>query len=127
MSTEIIKQIMEHTGASRTTAYTWVKSGKIPAEKCIQIEKGTNCTTTRYDLRPDLFSYNHLDTLLSDCLINHFKGESELAISVMTYVKLRQPDLYDLILNQIKETKLGEEYISNMALYGHHHAKNSNR
>ena len=33
----------------------WRKRGKVPADRCIAIERATNGAVTRYELRPDVF------------------------------------------------------------------------
>lgn len=33
----------------------WRKRGKVPADRCLAIEKATNGQVTRYQLRPDVF------------------------------------------------------------------------
>lgn len=36
----------------------WVKTGRVPAERCRAIEAATGVQVTRYDLRPDVFGEN---------------------------------------------------------------------
>lgn len=33
----------------------WRKRGRVPAERCLEIERLTENRVTRYDLRPDVF------------------------------------------------------------------------
>lgn len=33
----------------------WRKRGRVPAERCLEIEKLTDSRVSRYDLRPDVF------------------------------------------------------------------------
>lgn len=37
------------------TVSMWRKRGRVPAEKCIAVEKASGGAATRYDLRPDVF------------------------------------------------------------------------
>lgn len=37
------------------TVSMWRKRGRVPAEKCIAVEKASGGTASRYELRPDVF------------------------------------------------------------------------
>lgn len=43
-------------GVKQQNIHWWLtKSKKVPAERCIAIERATNCAVSRYALRPDVF------------------------------------------------------------------------
>lgn len=39
----------------------WLTRGWVPAEVCIAIERAVESRVTRYELRPDVFTPNHLE------------------------------------------------------------------
>lgn len=43
------------------TITQWKKRGRVPAERCIAIERVTGGVVTRYDLRPDVYGSSPAD------------------------------------------------------------------
>lgn len=42
-------------GVSQSAVSNWSARGRVPAERCVAIEKATDGNVTRHDLRPDIF------------------------------------------------------------------------
>lgn len=42
-------------GVGQNVVSNWKARGKVPAEKCVPIERATNGAVTRHELRPDVF------------------------------------------------------------------------
>lgn len=40
---------------SAQAVYLWVKKGKLPAERVLDVERATGGLVTRYQLRPDIY------------------------------------------------------------------------
>jgi DNA-binding transcriptional regulator YdaS (Cro superfamily) len=47
--------IAKACGVSVQAVHKWMKLGRPPAERCIEIERLTSGVVTRYQLRPDVF------------------------------------------------------------------------
>lgn len=42
-------------GVTAQAVQQWVRFGRIPAERVLEVERATNGAVTRYELRPDLY------------------------------------------------------------------------
>lgn len=42
-------------GIRQQSVYVWLKTGRLPAERVLQVEKIVGGKVTRYDLRPDIY------------------------------------------------------------------------
>ena len=48
-------KLAKKVGVKPPTVYSWLRTGRAPAERCIAIEQATGGAVTRYELRPDVF------------------------------------------------------------------------
>jgi DNA-binding transcriptional regulator YdaS (Cro superfamily) len=42
-------------GVKPQTIGVWVKTGRVPAARVLQVENAVNCLISRHDLRPDIY------------------------------------------------------------------------
>lgn len=50
------KVLAERLGVRQSVVSMWVhRNGKVPAKRCIDVERAVGGAVTRYDLRPDVF------------------------------------------------------------------------
>lgn len=49
------RRFADAVGLRSASVSCWKKIGRVPAERCVAIERITNGQVTRYDLRPDVF------------------------------------------------------------------------
>ena len=50
-----LAELARRCGVSHQVVQRWRKSGYVPAERVIAVEKATESRVTRYDLRPDVY------------------------------------------------------------------------
>lgn len=48
------RALAKEVGVTYQAVQKW-RAGRVPAERCVEIERVTGGKVTRYDLRPDLF------------------------------------------------------------------------
>lgn len=48
-------ELARRIGVRQGYIWKWLRSKKVPAERCVAIERATNGAVSRYALRPDVF------------------------------------------------------------------------
>ena len=48
-------ELARRCGIRQPAVAQWIASGRVPAERAIEVERMTQAQVTRYDLRPDLY------------------------------------------------------------------------